>query len=503
MNTRRITIHVLRLLSSLWVAFAAMPRCQQSPYEWWNATTKSGERAFAVTQHGDGGGSMTCLAKGFSATDEVLDPVVRTVAHIANIMQDSMMPCQIFAEAFGKKDVRPIQKQVPLNGTTDLSGMAGHQRHLGNDCSTLGAPSTCTYPNAPKQSSWGGVKFKISMVNDNHTTESQSNRNLAYELGNTGVPNEIGYSFTHAPVHGGAEDVCRLEDGNTHLYSSGVVFENMPLPYDMKYKVYAFASEAERQLALADPRNEGLEYARTMKGENGCDVEIIFEFFPRKGGGLWVEISQTMGDMSAPASSPLHRITDSTEAFAVPGENYVVVRVSSSAIRATQYLPHRDGCDDGKTSTIKFSTEFICKATGQRVPIKRMTMSRTHPGGKYEHDLSTDPSNPTTFQVDPANPTDCYRNMDCAGHQHSPDFRLYMDANDAPESCGSFYWDPLLHAVPGDGQSASAIGIAGSADGPFAGHAGLKAASAGVMIGWPRTTFCAVAVFFGYMTMYA
>jgi hypothetical protein len=106
---------------------------------------------------------------------------------------------------------------------------------------------------------------------------------------------------------------------------------------------------------------------------------------------------------------------------------------------------------------VKFSTQFICKATGQRVNISRMTMSRTHPGGKYEHDLSTDPAHPTTFQVDPLHPTDCYRKMDCAGHQHAPDFRLYMDADQAPESCGSFYWDPLVHAVAGDGFGASAI----------------------------------------------
>ena len=84
-------------------------------------------------------------------------------------------------------------------------------------------------------------------------------------------------------------------------------------------------------------------------------------------------------------------------------------------------------------------------------------MSRTYPGGKHEHDLSTDPAHPTTFQEDPLNPTDCYRRMDCGGHQHAPDFRLYMDAEQAPESCGSFYWDPLIHAVAGDGFGASAI----------------------------------------------
>merc|ERR1711871_1812308 len=72
-----------------------------------------------------------------------------------------------------------------------------------------------------------------------------------------------------------------------------------------------------------------------------------------------------------------------------------------------------------------------------------------------------DPAHPTTFQVDPLHPTDCYRRMDCGGFQHAPDFRLYMDPEQAPESCGSFYWDPLVHAVAGDGFGASAIASGG------------------------------------------
>lgn len=29
------------------------------------------------------------------------------------------------------------------------------------------------------------------------------------------------------------------------------------------------------------------------------------------------------------------------------------------------------------------------------------------------------------------------------------DWYLIVDPEDAPESCGSFYWDPLLSTVPG------------------------------------------------------
>ena len=34
---------------------------------------------------------------------------------------------------------------------------------------------------------------------------------------------------------------------------------------------------------------------------------------------------------------------------------------------------------------------------------------------------------------------------------HGSVFSITATAADAPESCGSFYWDPLLQAVPGDG----------------------------------------------------
>ena len=90
------------------------------------------------------------------------------------------------------------------------------------------------------------------------------------------------------------------------MYTSGVVFSSSPLPHDMSYKVYTFASDAEREAALADPRNDGLQYARKMKGENGCDVEIVYEFFPKTGGGLMVEISQTMNGLTEVPCSLLH-----------------------------------------------------------------------------------------------------------------------------------------------------------------------------------------------------
>eukprot|EP00518_Triparma_eleuthera_P012204 CAMPEP_0182483560 /NCGR_PEP_ID=MMETSP1319-20130603/41558_1 /TAXON_ID=172717 /ORGANISM="Bolidomonas pacifica, Strain RCC208" /LENGTH=51 /DNA_ID=CAMNT_0024685375 /DNA_START=15 /DNA_END=167 /DNA_ORIENTATION=+ len=51
----------------------------------------------------------------------------------------------------------------------------------------------------------------------------------------------------------------------------------------MSYKVYVFSSDEERELALNDQRNVGLKYAKQMRGSNGCDVEIVYEFTPAAG----------------------------------------------------------------------------------------------------------------------------------------------------------------------------------------------------------------------------
>jgi len=72
--------------------------------------------------------------------------------------------------------------------------------------------------------------------------------------------------------------------------------------------------------------------------------------------------------------------------------------------------------------------------------------------------ISTDPANPTTFLVGPANSTRAQ-----TANPTDPGFRVTMDPADAPVSCGSFYWDPLILSVPGDGKAASGVAAKGVA----------------------------------------
>ena len=78
-------------------------------------------------------------------------------------------------------------------------------------------------------------------------------------------------------------------------------------------------------------------------------------------------------------------------------------------------------------TVVKVSTQFICEATGKRVNLTSLRMSRAvqpdaqNPGGKQMDDISTDPSSPTTFQVDPENPSHCEMDESCGGMSFMPD----------------------------------------------------------------------------------
>jgi hypothetical protein len=422
---------------------ASKGSCEGDAYDFWTTNVKAGHRAFYVDAHETHVG-LTCAAKGNSSSDAILDPVVRSHMSLAIFEQDSRMPCALMGGEGWPNFKRKVVRRV--NQTTTAA------------CDSLGAPTDCKYPKQDElgQKSYGGTSFKISMVNGMHSTESFSGSGLSNApVEGTGKPNAINNKISVAPVFGSKGVTCENDGPKTGWSSSGIVVSGSPLT-DMSYKAYVFASEEERQAALADPRNAGLKYAREMKGENGCDVEIVYEFKPRPGGGLWVELNYTPQPTSNDQSKN-RALKDTTSSYLIPGENTVVVQTSRSAMRRAQHLPVRPGCDDGMLTVIKMSSLFICKATGLPVNISSITMSRTSAeGGPLEHppavNISTDPANPTTFLVGPANSTRAQ-----TANPTDPGFRVTMDPADAPVSCGSFYWDPLILSVPGDGKAASGV----------------------------------------------
>ena len=163
---------------------------------------------------------------------------------------------------------------------------------------------------------------------------------------------------------------CDEVDRKNTRYLSGVMFSQAPLLDDMKYRMYKVSSEVDRLAALDDTRNTRLTYAKEMKGENGSvvEVEIVYEFFQKFGGGISVDLSQVMGctipedENKEEYKSKSRAIADSTSAHI--SNDVVVVQVKQSTLRESQYLPVRPNCDQGTNSTtIKMSTQFICAAT--------------------------------------------------------------------------------------------------------------------------------------------
>ena len=119
-----------------------------------------------------------------------------------------------------------------------------------------------------------------------------------------------------------------------------------------------------------------------MKGENGSvvEVEIVYEFFQKFGGGISVDLSQVMGctipedENKEEYKSKSRAIADSTSAHI--SNDVVVVQVKQSTLRESQYLPVRPNCDQGTNSTtIKMSTQFICAAT---LPQSKCRKRATH-----------------------------------------------------------------------------------------------------------------------------
>ena len=454
----------LALLFLSFVPVIYAKKCGGTAYEWWRDDIKSGNRAFLVEPEGRGG-AVLCLSKGFGSNTELLDPVIRSIMHTANFDQQSKMPCSVLGGY--------ISPNVDIDVPNDTTASTARRRLLTGEEDICAASrpdlKTCKYPMQDElgQWSWGGIAYQISQVNGNCTTpDEEKDGAVCHE----NARNELQHDWKHSPVYGGDEISCDEVDGKNTRYSSGVMFSQAPLPYDMKYRIYMFSSETERLAALDDTRNTGLKYAKEMKGENGCDVEIVYEFFPKPGGGISVDLSQVMGctipedENEEECKKKSRAIADSTSAYI--SNDVVVVQVKQSTLRESQYLPVRPNCDQGTNSTtIKMSTQFICAATGERINITSVKMSQAgspdnqlfDAGGKRVVEISRDQSNPTTFQFDPANPSDCWYKNSCGGWSFAPDFSFEMDAASAPESCGSFYWDPLILSVAGDGMAASVV----------------------------------------------
>jgi hypothetical protein len=91
-------------------------------------------------------------------------------------------------------------------------------------------------------------------------------------------------------------------------------------------------------------------------------------------------------------------------------------------------------CEGTNREIVRFSRTFICKSTGERLT-PSLQFERAGGSSMGEAEISIDCDNPTPYQTDPPSTVVMHQ---AAG------FRLELTPAQAPESCGSIYWDPLL-----------------------------------------------------------
>ena len=256
------------------------------------------------------------------------------------------------------------------------------------------------------------------------------------------------------------------------FYDGGVLIEQTRGPFTMRS--FMFKSDGDRAIAMADSRNKGLPYAKSFAGENGCDTEVVWEIDPFPEGGFELDIGFPLDATTCEAEE---RLRNAVAAY-YTGEE-IVVMVEYTALRASHFLDEDCG-PSGYKELVRFASSFICVADGSQVigdiimfddedrPFAPEPENRAGwvDSDGWEHDgtewngqtiqaISRDASNPTKFftgkGVDYMSPTGGV----CTGatDERPPGvrFRVAASAADAPTSCGTFYWDPLLQAVAGDG----------------------------------------------------
>ena len=120
-------------------------------------------------------------------------------------------------------------------------------------------------------------------------------------------------------------------------------------------------------------------------------------------------------------------------------------------MREAQFLAPLE-CEEGlDVEIIRFSKSFMCKATGALVEAD----TTFHRADASAVGVTT---TPVSFQTDP--PTAITYNAD-GTTVHYPFFTLTLTASQAPESCETLYWDPILASITfDDGVAASVLEVA-------------------------------------------
>jgi hypothetical protein len=312
---------------------------------------------------------------------------------------------------------------------------------------TVVRPPPNSWP-ADKKRAWSfqhsflGPRFEVSSVNgewvgDQQHDASESREEYLIEFGEGSSESASVCDDTHNDHNPDA--AVAVYDGGVHILSRRGSY--------LTTRMYQFKNAAQRDAAraasLADASgqtNPGLMHAHLVDGMSGCDVELVFEVTPKAGGGLDLEFgfplfAFTRERQARLRSSAAVWISESAEHG---GTVHFVVQ--SSALQHAQIMPCADSMpEDAYEALGSFALTFVCKASGGRVTAEmfvRLADGSMMPSA----DISRNSSAPTLWAAGGQ-----------ADAEGAPTFRFELTAEQAPESCGVMFFDPLFKPPEGDG----------------------------------------------------
>ena len=466
-----------------WNGPASTPRCTDK-WQRWTDDFAAGERAIRMYSQSyvcDGNDcdvvgafspkyAFQCATKGpgGAGSNLALDPVAQYTMIGVTAEFHSAKPCRFLSELGA-----PVEEARRLDegnarrldvgsgeggGTGGAAGGAEGGSGEGYQGCIEPAIDACRYPDPPDgltalphfsdlqlPDHWPGLLMDMGNLNN-------ADPHLNHE---SWAPDE---EFRHMLPYGVSGSVCddsSYDAGGNMLseagaerafYDGGVLIEKTRGP--VTTRSYIFKNDADRELAKADERNLGLKYAKTFTGENGCDTEVVWEITPQNGGGVEMELTVPLDAASCETEQGLRNAVH----VYYTGEE-VVVLVTRRALKEAHYL--NATCDaGGYKELVRFASSFVCKETGESVSAT-VKFFNDRDEEYAASQLSTDASNPTPYYtgtgVNYLGQGGRCTEGGISYRPHGSRFQISASAADAPESCGSFYWDPLLQAVPGDG----------------------------------------------------
>mmetsp|Transcript_76725 Transcript_76725/g.193018 ORF Transcript_76725/g.193018 Transcript_76725/m.193018 type:complete len:641 (+) Transcript_76725:41-1963(+) len=307
------------------------------------------------------------------------------------------------------------------------------------------------------QWSYLGPVYAIEYVNGEYPGSSK------YDAGEEMDEYLIKFGRNSTEVASGCDDSSWLKsknpDASGAFYDGGVHIRSKRGSY-LTRRMYQFKNDAQRDAALAaavedstGQTNPGLMYAHLVAGMSGCDVEMVFEVKPKVGGGLEMRTSFPLFAFTFERQVRLREssaVWVSGAADSAYGEALHFC-VSQPALQHAQNLPCADTQPEAAFVEMgAFALTFVCQATGERVAAQ-MEMQMANGSWISSSALSRSQLEPTRW-----------RDASAAGVDgpEFPVFRLALTAEQAPESCGVMFFDPLLVPPSGDGllySSAAAV----------------------------------------------